>query len=65
MNFYTAYRIYMSYIFFRCVSNVLFPSCRRSYCCWIPIDLPYVILHQLVLFLYSESTRWKTKLSAY
>ena len=28
-----------------------------GFCCF-PQDLPYVILHQLVLFLYSESTRW-------
>eukprot|EP00913_Durusdinium_trenchii_P008440 g7925.t2 len=29
-----------------------------SYCCWIPVDLPHMILHHFVLFLYSENTRF-------
>eukprot|EP00434_Breviolum_minutum_P003049 symbB.v1.2.002681.t1/scaffold120.1/size317809/14 len=29
-----------------------------SHCCWIPVDLPHVILHHFLLFLYSDSTRF-------
>ncbi|CAL1148744.1 unnamed protein product, partial [Cladocopium goreaui] len=29
-----------------------------SHCHWIPVDLPHIILHHFLLFLYSDSTRF-------
>ncbi|OLP85470.1 hypothetical protein AK812_SmicGene33531 [Symbiodinium microadriaticum] len=34
------------------------PADRESRCCWVPVELPHVILHNLVGFLYSETTRF-------